>query len=269
MITSTRHGMIELFLRAFCAGTLFAIMAGPLGSVIIWRRLAFFGDTIAHAALLGIAFSLVFKLPSTVGVLIVSLALAITLVLFSTKKFLAPDTLLAIFAHASLGLGLVALSLSSTLQIQYNQYLFGDVLSIDYQDIVTLLLGVIIVLITIWYFWYDLLTTTISEELAISEGISVQRIKLIFMILLALCVTVALKIFGALLITALLIIPAAAARFLAITPTQMMIRAVVVGIISVVIGLTGSFYFDIPTAPAIVCAAFFVFALARVMILRS
>jgi zinc transport system permease protein len=260
--------MSDLFLRAFCAGSLFAIMAGPLGSMIIWRRLAFFGDTIAHAALLGIALSLLFNLPSTIGVLVVSVALAITLVVFSSKKFLAPDTLLAIFAHASLGLGLVALSLSSTLQVQYNQYLFGDVLSIDFRDLGTLFVGVIVVLATMWYFWHDLLTTTISEELAISEGISVKRIKLIFMILLALCVTVALKIFGALLITALLIIPAAAARFLSSTPTQMMVKAIGIGIISVVIGLTGSFYFDIPTAPAIVCGAFFIFTLARVVMLR-
>lgn len=261
--------MSDLLLRAFFAGSLFAIMAGPLGSLIIWRRLAFFGDTIAHAALLGISLSLLFNLPSTIGVLIVSIALAIALVVFTARKFLAPDTLLAIFAHASLGFGLVALALSNTVQIQYNQYLFGDVLSIDVQDMVALALGAIIVLTTVWYFWHELLTTTISEELAISEGISVQKIKLIFMILLALCVTVAIKIIGALLITALLIIPAAAARFMSSTPKQMMVRAALAGIISVGIGLTCSLYFDLPTAPAIVCGAFFIFILSRVATIKQ
>jgi zinc transport system permease protein len=261
--------MTDLFLQAFFAGSLFAIMAGPLGSMVIWRRLSFFGDTIAHTALLGIALGLVLHLPAMVGVLIVSLSLAITLVIFTAKKFLAPDTLLAIFAHASLGFGLVALSLSNTLQIQYNQYLFGDVLSIDARDLTTLGIGVGIVIITIWYFWHDLLTITISEELAISEGVHVNRVKIIFMILLALCITVALKIIGALLITALLIIPAAAARFLSTNPLQMIVKAVLAGIISVAIGLTSSLYFDLPTAPAIVCGAFIVFMMAQMRILKS
>jgi zinc transport system permease protein len=261
--------MSDLFMRAFFAGSLFAIMAGPLGSLIIWRRLAFFGDTIAHAALLGIALSLLLSLPSIIGVLIISVALAISLVVFTARKFISPDTLLAIFAHASLGFGLVALSLSNTVQIQYNQYLFGDVLSIDVQDMTALALGVIIVLTTVWYYWHDLLTTTISEELAISEGIRVKQIKIIFMILLALCVTVAIKIIGALLITALLIIPAAAARFMSLTPTQMMLKAALAGIISVAIGLTCSLYFDLPTAPAIVCGAFFVFILSRLMAIKK
>lgn len=261
--------MSDLFLHAFFAGSLFAVMAGPLGSMVIWRRLAFFGDTIAHAALLGIALSLIMHLPATMGVLIVSLTLAITLVIFTAKKFLAPDTLLAIFAHASLGFGLVALSFSSALQIQYNQYLFGDVLSIDVRDLVTLAIGVVIVLTTIWYFWHDLLTTTISEELAISEGIHVTRVKIIFMILLALCITVALKIIGALLITALLIIPAAAARFISTSPLQMMVKAVFAGIISVAIGLASSLYFDFPTTPAIVCGAFIVFMVTQIGIFKT
>lgn len=261
--------MTDLFLRAFLAGSFFAIMAGPLGSLVIWRRLAFFGDTISHAALLGIALSLLLSLPSMIGVLIVSVALAIALVFFTAKKVLAPDTLLAIFAHASLGLGLVALSLSNTVQIQYNQYLFGDILSIDIEDMVALALGALIVSATVWYFWQGLLTTTISEELAISEGTSVKQIKLIFMILLALCVTLAIKIIGALLITALLIIPAATARFISSTPLQMIFKAVLAGIISVVIGLTCSLYFDLPTAPAIVCGAFFVFLGTRLVTLRT
>lgn len=261
--------MSDLFLRAFLAGSLFAIMAGPLGSIVIWRRLAFFGDTLAHGALLGIALSFLLHLPPLIGVVLFSLVLAVILVMFASKKFLAYDTLLAVFSHASLGFGLVALSLSSTLQIQFNQYLFGDILAIDSKDLIVLASGVVIVLTTAWFLWQDLLTTIISEELARSEGIPVHRVKLIFMILLALCVSVALKIVGALLITALLIIPAAAARFFARSPFQMIIGAIFVGIFSVALGLLGSLYFDLPTAPTVVCATFLMFVLSRGMTLKS
>jgi zinc transport system permease protein len=257
--------MSDFFFRALLAGSLFSIMAGPLGSIIIWRRLAFFGDTLAHSALLGISLSFFFHLPPTLGILVFSIALGVALIRFSAHKALALDTLLAIFSHASLGFGLVALSLSSGLQTHFNQYLFGDILAIDQKDLLMLAVGVVVVIGTTWFYWQRLLTTIISEELAISEGIPVHRIKLVFMVLLAVCVSVALKIVGALLLTALLIIPAATARYFAKTPAQMTVSASVVAILSVIIGLFGSLQFDLPTAPLIVCSAFCVFFFSRIM----
>ncbi|HBH7051200.1 TPA: zinc ABC transporter permease subunit ZnuB [Morganella morganii] len=248
--------MIELLLPGWLAGMLLAIAAGPLGSFVVWRRMSYFGDTLAHASLLGVAFGLLLNISPFYAVIAVTLILAMLLVWLERRPQLAVDTLLGIMAHSALSLGLVVVSLMSNVRVDLMAYLFGDLLSVTYEDLLPIAVGVTIVTGLLMWQWRNLLSLTISPELAFVDGINPGRLRMMLMLVTALTIGLAMKFVGALIITSLLIIPAAAARRFARTPEQMAVGAVVTGMISITGGLAFSAFYDTPAGPSVVlCAA--------------
>lgn len=206
--------MIELLLPGWIAGMLLAIAAGPLGSFVVWRRMSYFGDTLAHASLLGVAFGLLFNINPFYAVIAVTLLLSLILVWLERRPQLAVDTLLGIMAHSALSLGLVVVSLMANVRVDLMAYLFGDLLSVTYDDIITILIGVIVVCGLLFWRWRSLLSMTVNQELAFVDGVDIQRLRLLLMLVTALTIGIAMKFVGALIITSLLIIPAATAHVL-------------------------------------------------------
>jgi zinc transport system permease protein len=251
--------MDDFLIRAALAGIGVAIVAGPLGAFIVWRRMAFFGETLAHSALLGVALGLVLGTDLNLTIVAVCAVLAVLLVLLQRQHYLAGDTLLGILAHSALSLGLVTVALVGTLRIDLMALLFGDVLAVATTDINWIWGGGALALAILVAIWRPLLALTVHEDLARVEGVPVTAVQLGFMLLIALVIAVALKIVGVLLITSLLIIPAAAARRFATTPEGMAALASLFGVVAVVGGLWGSWTWDTPTGPSIVLAAMAVF----------
>ncbi|OAT54405.1 zinc ABC transporter permease subunit ZnuB [Providencia heimbachae] len=254
--------MIELLLPGWIAGMLLAIAAGPLGSFVVWRRMSYFGDTLAHASLLGVAFGLLLNINPFYAVIAVTLLLALILVWLEKRPQLAVDTLLGIMAHSSLSLGLVVVSLMANVRVDLMAYLFGDLLSVTYEDIITILIGVVVVCGLLFYRWRALLSITVSSELAFVDGINIQRLRLLLMLVTALTIGIAMKFVGALIITSLLIIPAATARRFARIPEQMACIAVFIGMLSVTGGLTFSAFYDTPAGPSVVLVSAVLFVLS-------
>jgi len=246
-------------LRALVGGIGIALVTGPLGCFVVWRRMAYFGSSIAHGALLGVALGLLFGLGLTPAVLAVSVVLALLLILLQRQRLLATDTLLGILAHAALAFGLIALALMEGVRVDLMAYLFGDVLSIGWADIAWIYGGGALALAALAYVWTPLLAATLNEELARAEGHPVGRARIVLMLLIALVVAIAMKIVGVLLIVSLLIIPAAAARGFARTPEAMALLAAGVGVFAVLGGIAASMAWDWPAGPAIVAAATMLF----------
>ena len=271
--------IIDTFLwRALLGGLGIALIAGPLGCFVVWRRMAYFGDTLAHSALLGIVIGFALDLQwhfssqlplatlLSASTLLVCILIAILLVILQQQQRLATDTLLGILAHSALSLGLVALAFlqGEGLRIDLQAYLFGDLLAVSWVDLYWIYGSGAFILLGLMLIWSRLLSITLNEELAQVEGIAVTWIRLWFMLMVALVVAMTMKIVGILLITALLIIPPAAARSFAHTPEQMAGLASVIGCLAVVIGLYMSWRWDTPTGPSIVVAATLLFMLTFV-----
>jgi len=255
--------MISWWLLPLFAGLGVAATAGPLGSLVVWRRLAFFGDTLAHGALLGITLGILFDLHLTLALILSCSALAIILLQLDKYTGIASDTLLGILSHSSLAIGLVVLSFFDNVRVDLMAYLFGDLLAVNQNDLLWIFIGGSFVVALIVWQWRGLLASTISEELAAIDGYPVKRLKAMLVLLLALVVAISMKIVGVLLISALLIIPAAAARPMAKSPEQMAVLASIIGMISVCAGMALSFIFDTPTGPSIVVAAASLFLISQ------
>lgn len=254
--------MIELLLPGWLAGVLLAAAAGPLGSFVVWRRMSYFGDTLSHASLLGVAFGLLLNVNPFYAVIAVTLALALALVWLERRPQLPIDTLLGIMAHSALSLGLVVVALMSNVRVDLMAYLFGDLLSVMLSDVGMIAIGVIVVLLVLYWQWRNLLSMTISPEMAHVDGVNLSRSRTILMLVTALTIGLAMKFVGALIITSLLIIPAATARRFARTPEQMAVYAVLIGIIAVTGGLIFSAFYDTPAGPSVVLSAAVLFVLS-------
>ena len=268
-ITSRGSAMFDdFFLRAVVAGVGLALTTGPLGCFIIWRRMAYFGDTISHSALLGVALSLLFQLNLTLSVFAVAALVSILLLFLQRRQALSADALLGILSHATLAIGLVIVAFMSWVRIDLIAFLFGDILAVSRADIAMIWGGGLFVLAAIAWLWRPLLASTVNPELAEAEGLRPERAKLFFMLLMAVVIAIAMKIVGILLITALLIIPAATARRFAATPEMMAVLASLVGAVAVVGGLFGSLRYDTPSGPSIVVAALILFIFSLLPLVR-
>lgn len=259
--------MDEFLLRALIGACVLAAMLGPLGAFVVWRHMAYFGDTIAHSALLGVALALWMQNEAALTPVLFFVAVMVALILaryVRDTRFHA-DTVLGILSHGALSLGLVLVALNRSVTLDINTFLFGDVLAITWGDVGILVALAVVVLTTIRLHWRTLLMATIDPAIAQVEGIRVARQQLILTLLLAGVIAVAIKLTGALLITALLIMPAASARYLAKTPVQMAVLASMVGMASVSAGLYGSLRLDTPSGPMMVLAAACAFILCAML----
>lgn len=251
--------------NALLAGGLLSLLTGPLGCLLVWRRMAFFGDALAHAALLGVALSLFLQLPLLLCVLAFGITFAVLLALLQQTE-LANDTLLGILSPGALATGLIALSLLPGIRVDLMGYLFGDILALSSHDVTLLGMGVAAGLLLLAGLWKKLLAVTAARDLALVAGYPVRKIELALLVLLALVVAAGVQLVGVLLITALLIIPAATARSFARTPEHMAVGAALVGLLASTSGLLASLHWDIPAGPAIVAAAVVLFTGTRILV---
>ncbi|QUS35800.1 metal ABC transporter permease [Falsirhodobacter algicola] len=256
--------MLDDFLvRAALAGVGVACATGPLGVFVVWRRMAYFGDATSHAAILGVALALAADMPVALGAALVAGAMGLTVAGLAGRGW-AADTVLGVLAHAALGTGLVAISFVQGVRISLETFLFGDILAVSRMDLLTIWGGAALISALIAWRWNRLLLTTVNEDLAHADGVSPMRERLVLTLALALVVALSLKIVGALLISALLIIPAAAARALSRSPEEMVFGATALGAIAALAGLWASWHFDTPAGPSIVTASAALFVLSAV-----
>ena len=259
----------DFFVRALLAGIGLALITGPAGCFVVWRRLAYFGETIAHSTLLGVAFAILIDLNLVLGIFITASTVVLMMFYLERRDTLPTDTLLGLLAHGGLALGLVILSFFPNMRIDLQALLFGDILAVTRTDLAVIWLGGAAALGMLWWIWRPLLATTVSADLAIVAQLRPERARLAFGLLVAAAIAVAIKIVGVLLIVALLVIPAATARRFASSPEKMAVGAAVVGVIAVAGGLFASARFDTPSGPSIVVAALALFLLTRLYRPRS
>jgi zinc transport system permease protein len=262
--TGTTIMLDDFLVRAALAGVGLALATGPLGAFVVWRRMAYFGDATAHAAILGVALALAGDLPITFGTLVVALAMALAVAGLAARGW-ALDTTLGVLAHSALAFGLVAISFFPAVRNDLSAYLFGDILAVSRGDLGLIWGGAALVLGLIAWRWQALLTTTLNEDLAHASGLNPGRERLVLVLALALTVALALKIVGALLIAAMLIVPAAAARGLARSPEAMALGAIAIGAASALAGLQLSLWQDTPAGPSIIVAAAAFFAVSAAL----
>lgn len=258
----------DFFTRAVLGGIGIAIVAGPIGCFIIWRRLAYFGDTLSHSALLGVALALLLQLNITLTVFMISFGVALMLLILRRGATLSSDALLGLLAHSTLAIGLVMLAFMSWVRVDLMGFLFGDILAVTRFDLALIWIGGAVILALLAYIWRPLFAATVNVDLATAEGARPELFNLVFMLIISAVIAVSMKLVGVLLITALLIIPAASARRLVTSPEQMAVGASVVGVVAVLVGLNGSLRFDTPAGPSIVVAAMICFILSVLPIPR-
>ena len=256
--------MDDFFVRAVLAGLGVAAVTGPLGAFVVWRRMAFFGDALAHSGLLGVVLGLLLHVDPFIGVAAVVLAVAVILVALRRRRELAADTVLGILSHGTLALGLVAVSFLQSVRIDLMGFLFGDILAVRTVDLIWIYVVGVAVLAGLVVYWRPLLALTVHEDLAAVEGVPVARVELVFMVLVAVVVAAAMKVVGIVLVAAMLVIPAAAARPFARDPEQMAVLAAVIGGLAAAGGLGGPLAFDTPAGPSIVVAALALFVLSAI-----
>ena len=259
----------DFFIRAIFAGIGIAFVTGPLGCFVVWRRLSYFGDTLAHSALLGvtIAYSLDFNI--AVSIFFISSAIALILIQLQRKTNLPSDALLGLLAHSSLAVGLVVIGFLTFIRFDIMGLLFGDILAVNKKDLFIIWFGGALILIVLKLIWKPLFASTVNYELAEAEGLNPDRAKAIFTILLAALIAISIKLVGVLLITGMLIIPTAMARNLSDNPKKMVVFSIIGGLLSVFIGLFSSLEFNTSSGPSIIAAALILFILSLFKIKQS
>ncbi len=256
--------MLEILLPAWLSGILLSFITAPLGAFVVWRKMAYFGDTLAHSALLGVALGIFLNIDPYLSILILTVMLAIVMVWLESNTQYSVDTILGIIAHSCLSLGVVTVGLLQNVRVDLMGYLFGDLLAVTFEDLWVISIGVILVLSVLIYLWKPLISTTVSPELAQVEGINIRRMRFILMILTALTIALSMKFVGALIITSLLIIPAATARRFARTPEMMAIIAVFVSMLAVSMGLILSAFYNTAAGPSVVICSACLFLLSLI-----
>ena len=256
----------DFFIRALVAGIGIAFVTGPLGCFVVWRRLSYFGDTLAHSALLGVTIAYTLEFNIAVSIFITSSIIALILVKLEKKTNLPGDALLGLLAHSSLAVGLVAIGFLTFIRFDIMGLLFGDILAVTTDDLLTIWIGGALILLVLRFIWKPLFASTVNYELAEAEGLNPDRAKAIFTILMAAIIAISIKMVGLLLITGMLIRPTAMARNLSDNPQKMVIFSIIGGLLSVFIGLFSSLEFNTPSGPSIVAAALvlFIFSLFKI-----
>ncbi len=247
----------DFFIRALVAGIGVAIVTGPLGCFVVWRRLSYFGDTLAHSALLGVTMAYSFQFNIAISVFLISSLIALILIKLQKRTNLPGDALLGLLAHSSLAVGLVVIGFLTFIRFDIMGLLFGDILAVNVTDLLIIWFGGGLILLVLKIIWKPLFASTVNYELAEAEGLNPDRAKAIFTILMAALIAISIKMVGLLLITGMLIIPAAMARNLSDSPFKMVLFSIIGGLLSVLIGLFSSLEFNTPSGPSIIAAALF------------
>ena len=259
----------DFLIRALLAGIGIALVTGPLGCFVVWRRMSFFGDTLSHSALLGVLLSVAFNLNISLTIFAVSSLIAVILLRLQKTTNLPNDALLGLLSHSALAVGMVVLGFLSFIRFDIMGLLFGDILSVNVYDLLAIWIGGAFILLVLWYIWKPLFASTVNYELAEAEGMNPERVNAIFTILLAALIAISIKMVGLLLITGMLIIPTTMARNLSNNPKKMVILSIIGGLLSVFIGLYTSFEINTSSGPTIVVVALILFILSLVGIRKK
>ena len=259
----------DFLIRALLAGIGIALVTGPLGCFVVWRRMSFFGDTLSHSALLGVLLSVAFNLNISLTIFAVSSLIALILLRLQKTTNLPNDALLGLLSHSALAVGMVVLGFLSFIRFDILGLLFGDILSVNVYDLLAIWIGGAFILLVLWYIWKPLFASTVNYELAEAEGMNPEKVNAIFTILLAALIAISIKMVGLLLITGMLIIPTTMARNLSNNPKKMVILSIIGGLLSVFIGLYTSFEINTSSGPTIVVVALILFILSLVGIRKK
>ena len=259
----------DFFVRALIAGIGVALITGPLGCFVVWRRLSYFGDTLSHSALLGVTIAYSFELNIALSVFIISSLIALILIQLQKKTNLPGDALLGLLAHSSLAVGLVVIGFLTFIRFDIMGLLFGDILAVTTNDLIIIWTGGVLILFVLKLIWKPLFASTVNYELAEAEGLNPDRSKAIFTILMAAVIAISIKMVGLLLITGMLIIPAAMARNISDSPKKMVLYSIIGGLLSVILGLFTSLEFNTSSGPSIIMAALVLFILSLLNIKQS
>lgn len=259
----------DFIIRALLGGVAVAIAAGPLGSFMIWKKMSFFGDALSHSAILGLVVGMIIGVNQSISIAVFALLFALFIALMQRHKFLESDAILGMAAQGALALGVVIFALYAPAKFNLTNLLFGDILAVSYQDIAVIYSGAALVICGMVCIWRKLLLATISEDLAMVEGVKVPVISFIFTALVALMVALSIKIVGVLLVSSMLVIPAATARVFSRTPERMAIFASLFGILAVCLGIFSSLKFDTPAGPSVVVALLGVFMAVALVVKKA
>ena len=251
-------------IRGILAGIAVALISGLVGCFVVWRRMSYYGESIAHSSLLGVGLGILMGIGINLGVIFTCLLFGILFLWLQQSKVLSSDTLLGVLAHLALSVGVIVISMNRV-KIDIHSFLFGDILTVTQNDLWGMYLAVLVVVIIICLNWSSLLLVTIDEDLAKAEGVNPLFINLLLTSILTIVVAVSIQIIGLLLITSMLIIPAAASRRLVNSPETMAVVATVIGILSVIIGIFLSIDIDAPSGPSIVVVSAILFFLSPVL----
>ncbi len=255
---------LAIIAPAWIAGSLLALLSAPLGCLVLWRRMAFFADALAHGTLLGVALAVWWQLPTGIGVALVSVVVVLSLALMDDER-LPMDAVLAVVAVTLLCLGLLTLTQLTDQQANVLGFLFGNLLELDWVDLPVLAGSVLVGLALLIYVWPAQIKLATHEALARIQGVHPMRQRLFFMGILAGFCAVALPAVGSLLISGLLVLPALTARLYSAAPRQMVIMALIVAQLGVTLGVWGSILLDIQTGLSIVLVLAIVFFVALVI----
>ncbi|MCY3725371.1 MAG: metal ABC transporter permease [Rhodobacteraceae bacterium] len=255
----------DFVIRSLLGGLALAVAASPLGCFVVWRKMVYYGDATAHSAVLGISLSLYFSISIFMGVFLMALLASLVVTLF-VNRYYSADTILGVFSHATLAFGIIAVNMLPSQNVNIESYLFGQLLAVTKVDLIYIWSGAITILFLILFRWKNLLISTVSEELTIASGMNPKWEYWILNLGLAILIAVAIKVVGILLVTAMLIIPPAAARPLVRQPLAMVFISGIIGCLSVIIGLLVSLYIDTPTGPSIIAIATIIFIMNWVMV---
>ncbi len=254
--------IIDFFLNALLAGIMLAFVAAPLGCFVVWRRMAYFGDAVAHSALLGVVLGISFNIQILLAIVPIAVLMALVLSTLQHGTRFSTDTLLGILAHLGLALGVTALALNPSITVDLMAYLFGDILAVSAQDLMLMYVMAALIVFVLWLRWRQFMLLTVNEDLAAISGINVKANRLLLMLMIAVTVAISIKLVGLLLITSMLILPAATARYYSRSPHQMVFTAIFLAVLDVCGGLYTSFLWDTPSGPSIVLMAGALFIIA-------
>ncbi len=255
---------MSFFIYIFVASFFMACLTSPLAVLTSWFRLPWLSETLAHAAMLGVAIALVFSVSPLLTLIPVALSLALFIFFFTQKKQDDMGQILAILSHGCLALGVVvAFSVSSSVDLE--SWLFGQILVVNQKDILWLAILAALSWSFLIFYWKPILLTALHEDLAQIEGIDIQKIKLAIFVLLALLISFVIQYVGILLVASLLVFPSSIARLYSFSPKVFVLFTSLITIIASMMGDIVAIMFNWPFGPAIVVLMFALWIISWLM----
>jgi zinc transport system permease protein len=242
------------FIKALIASVGVAIATSVVGVFVLWKKMAYFGDAISHSAIFGIGIAAVAAVATIYGIIFCAVIFCFLIFALEKQNLYSSDTIIGIASCVLLAAGIILIAIFPS-NISLENYLFGDLIVLSSQDILTIYLIVFFTVLAISFWFKKLLLTAINKDLAVISGVNVKRLELKFLLLTALVVAGLVKIVGIFLITSMVIMPAAIARNFAKTPLAMLFISIASSLVMVIGGLFLALFFNIPTSPAIIAFA--------------